>query len=93
MRQVVDPRGRPVGLSTYQKNALYNRAKELKRDIKDSLLTKDELWRPTQTNIDKFRKREGHTGMTKKIEEYRKCMEAIGADPRDSRIESHRKSR
>lgn len=92
-KRIVDERGRPITLSTYQKNALYNRAKELRGQIKESLLTKDEMWVPSQHNVAKFRQREGNPIMTKKIEEYRKCMEAIGADPRDRGIRSDRKCR
>lgn len=92
-RRVVDERGRPIVLSSFQKNEIYNKAKQMRREIEDSLLKKDEMWVPNQQNIEKFRQREGHPDMTKKIELYRKHMEAIGADPKDIGIRSRRKAR
>lgn len=92
-RRVVDEKGRPVVLNDFQKNEIYRKAKQMRREIEDSLLKKDEMWVPNQHNVDKFRQREGHPDMTKKIESYRKHMEAIGADPKDIGIHSRRKAR
>lgn len=93
MKRVVDTRGNQITLTTEQKNALYRRAKELRGQIKETYLTKDELWKPTPVNVEKFRRREGNPEVVKKVEEFRKCMEAIGADPKDIGIHSRRKAR
>lgn len=79
--QIVDKNGNPQKLSSYQKNKIYQRAQELKNQIHEGMLTKDECWKPTDHNCDKMAKRE--FPLKGKIAEYKRCMKAIGADPKD----------
>lgn len=89
MRKLVDPRGNPTTINSRQKNAIYHRAKELREQIKDGLCTRRELNNPTDRNVHKMI--HGEMANTKKVEEYKKCMEAIGADPGDMSVEKLRR--
>lgn len=88
--RVVNPQGKQITLTPHQKNEMYRKAKELRDNIKHSLLTKDEHWHPTPANVKKFMEREGSKQMSEKITLFRKHMQAIGADPNDFNIEKMR---
>lgn len=89
--KLTDVGGHDVKLSTYQKNEIYRKAKELREQIKESRLTKDEHWQATPQNVKKFMEREGAPQMTKKIQEFRQQMAAIGADPSDIKLPEYRR--
>ena len=91
--KLTDEKGSEVKLSTYQKNEFYRQAKELRAEIEASRLTKDEHWNATPQNVEKFMRREGAPQMTKKIQEFRNQMKAIGADPEDIRLPEYRGQR
>lgn len=86
--KVVDKKGNPTILKSYQKNGLYDKAKKLKEEIRDNLCNKDECDYPTERNVKKMIHSE--FGVQAKIEEYKKCMKAIGADPKDYNIDKLR---
>lgn len=93
MSKIVDCGGHDIKLSSYQKNELYRQAKELREQIKESRLTKDEHWNATPQNVKKFMEREGAPQMTKKVQEFRNQMKAIGADPDDLKVPDYRGQR
>jgi len=79
--KLVDRTGAPTVLKTYQKNGLYSKAKKLRSEISEGLCGKEECSSPTDKNVNKMIHSEFR--LNPKIEEYKKCMKAIGADPRD----------
>ena len=93
MPKIVNPGGQEIALSAYQKNELYRKAKELREQIKESRLTKDEHWNPTDHNIKKFQEREGAPQMAKTVQKFRDSMKAIGADPDDLKVPDYRGQR
>ena len=93
MPKIVNTGGHEIELTAYQKNELYRQARELKEQIKESRLTKDEHWNASDTNIKKFLEREGAPQMGKKVELFRKQMQAIGADPNDLKVPEYRGQR
>ena len=88
-RQVVDTHKNPYKLSSYQKNALYKKAKEMKEHLRDALCTKNECNDPNDHNIKKMIHSEFKN--KKKLQEYRTCMQAINADPKDCSTERLRR--
>ena len=93
MPKITDVGGHDIVLSAHQKNELYRQAKELREQIKESRLTKDEHWNATPQNVKKFMAREGAPKMSKKVELYRKQMQAIGAEPSDLKVPDYRGQR
>lgn len=93
MSKITDAGGHEVKLTTYQKNELYRQAKELRGQIRESRLTKDEHWNATPQNIKKFMEREGAPQITKKVEQFRNHMRAIGADIEDIKLPEYRGQR
>ena len=93
MTRITDVGGHDITLSAYQKNEIYRKAKELREQIKDSRLTKDEHWNATPQNIKKFQEREGAPQMAKAVQKFRDSMKAIGADPNDIRLPEYRGQR
>ena len=89
MAQITDQNGRPITLSTYQKNEIYNKAKALKEQIRESLCSREETRNPTDRNIDKMQNSEFK--IKDKIDRYKKSMQAIGADPKDYDVERLRR--
>jgi len=86
---VKNQQGEQIKLSDYQKNALYNRAKELKGKLQEGLCTRDECNIPNERNVQKMLNSEFK--IKKEVEEYKKCMKAIGADAREINIERIRR--
>ena len=87
--QIVDRNGNPQTLSSYQKNKIYQRARELQNEIYEGMCTKDECWNPTDYNCEKMIRKE--FPLKDKIAEYKRCMKAIGADPKDLDTEKLRR--
>ena len=81
MPNIVDPQGRPLNLSSYQKNELYRKAQNLKQQIRDAICSRDETRIPNERNVDKMINSEFKN--SSKVEEFKKSMQAIGADPSD----------
>ena len=86
---VVNPNGDRINLSTYQRNELYRKARDLKNQIEDSLCTKTETRIPNDRNVQKMLHSEFK--VSPKIEEFKKTMRAIGADPKDYNVERLRR--
>jgi len=86
---VVDSHKNPTNLTSYQKNSLYKKAKQLKEQLGDILCTKNECRIPNERNVNKMLHSEFKH--KKKVEEYRNCMKAIQADPRDCSTERLRR--
>lgn len=87
--KVVDKRGNPVALTSYQKNEIYRRAKGMKENLQDALCTRSECSRATPENVRKMLNSEFKANQ--KIEYYKKSMQAIGADPKDACVEKLRR--
>ena len=87
--RIVDKTGNEISLSSRQKNGLYARAKELRAEISDKMITHAECWSPTDDNVAKMRRRE--FPLNGKISEYSKIMTAIGANPREREADSYRR--
>lgn len=87
--RIVDKQGNTIKLTSFQKDALYAKAKTLREEVRGSLCTKSEARNPTAKNVDKMISSEFRN--SPKMEEYRKTMQAIGADPGDSSIEKLRR--
>ena len=87
--KIIGKAGNQVNLSAHQKNAIYQKAQEMKEQIRGSLCTREELNKPTDRNVNKMI----HSEManTKKVELFKKHMQAIGADPRDYSVERLRR--
>ena len=88
---VVDAKGNRQILSSYQKNELYRKARELKEQIAKGMCSIRETKQPTEKNIKKMLNSEFKLG--NKMNEFRKSMEAIGADPKDYSTEKLRRVR
>lgn len=87
--KTVDKNKNPTSLSSYQKNSLYKKARQLKEQLGDILCTKNECNIPNERNVKKMLYSEfKHKD---KIEEYRNCMKAINADPKDISTERLRR--
>jgi len=86
---VVDTKGNKQVLSSYQKNELYRKARDLKLDIEKGLCSKTESRIPTDKNVQKMIHSEFK--IAPKIDEYKKIMKAIGADPKDYNTERLRR--
>ena len=52
--EVVDSHKNPTKLTSYQKNSLYKKAKELRENLKDILCTKSECNIPNDKNVNKM---------------------------------------
>jgi len=85
----VDGGGCQVGLSSRTKNTLYREAKGLREKIKDNLCSKDECKDPNDKNVKKMIN--GEFKIQDDIQKYKKCMQAIGADPNDCNPERWRR--
>jgi len=88
---VVNKEGKPIKLTSYQKNSLYKLAKDLKEEIKSALCSKTECWKPTENNVKKMIEIEFKA--YPKIDLFKKAMKAIGADPKDYNIDRLRPRR
>ena len=86
---VVDTKGNRQVLSSYQKNELYRKARELKEQIAKGMCSKNETRHPTEKNVKKMLNSEFK--LSSKMTEFRKSMEAIGADPKDYSTERLRR--
>jgi hypothetical protein len=79
--KILDAQKNPTRLSSFQKNSLYKKAKQLKTELSDILCTKTECDIPNEHNVNKMLHSEFKN--KKKVEEFKNCMKAIGADSRD----------
>lgn len=86
---VVDAKGNKQTLSSYQKNELYRKARDLKLDIEKSLCTKTETRIPNEKNVQKMLHSEFK--IEHKVNEFKQIMKAIGADPKDYNVERLRR--
>ena len=86
---VVDAKGNRQVLSSYQKNELYRKARDLKEQIAKGMCSVRETKQPTEKNINKMLNSEFK--LANKMTEFRKSMEAIGADPKDYATERLRR--
>jgi hypothetical protein len=91
--KLTDEKGKEIELTTYQKNEIYRKAKEMKRELSEARLTKSEHWNATPENIKKFQQREGNPLFVKRMEQFRNNMRVIGADPSDIRVPEFRGQR
>lgn len=89
--RVVDKSGRPQQLSSYQKNALYKQAREIKEKMKDGMCSKKQCWDTDERAIRKMQHSEMR--MSPEIKKMKQNMKAIGADPRDFDPERVRRRR
>jgi len=89
--KVVTDKGEVDRLTKYQENSLYARARVLKEQIRQSLLSMSQLHMATPDNIQRHLKTESTPEHTKRVEEFRNIMKAINADPDDISIEKMRK--
>ena len=80
-------------LTARDANPLYARAKILKEQIRSALLSQAEMENATDKNVNKYIKTEGTIEHTKRVEEFRRIMTAIGADPTDISTEKLRTGR
>ena len=80
-------------LTAREANPLYARAKILKEQIRSALLSQAEMENATDKNVNKFIKTEGTIEHTNKVEEFKRIMTAIGADPTDISTEKMRTRR
>ena len=79
--KVVDKQKNPTRLTSYQKNSLYNKAKQLRTELSDILCTRKECRVPNENNVRKMLYSEFKH--KKKVEEFKNCMKAINADLKD----------
>jgi hypothetical protein len=86
---VVDAKGNRQVLSSYQKNELYRKARDLKEQIAKGMCSIRETKQPTEKNVNKMLNSEFK--LASKMTELRKSMEAIGADPKDYNTEKLRR--
>lgn len=86
---VVDKQGNKQNLSSYQKNELYRKARDLKLQIEKGICSKTETRIPNEKNVQKMLHSEFK--IHNKIEEFKKTMKAIGADPKDYNVERLRR--
>lgn len=87
--KIVDAHKNPTNLTSYQKNSLYKKAKQIRAELGDILCTRAECRVPNERNVKKmiyseFKHKE-------KIKEYRNCMQAINADPKEISTERLRR--
>jgi hypothetical protein len=87
--QLVDGHKNPTKLSSWQKNSLYKKAKQIRAELGDILCTREECRVPNERNVRKMILSEFKH--KKKVEEYRNCMTAIGADPKERSTERLRR--
>jgi hypothetical protein len=87
--KIVDKFNNPTKLSSQQKNELYRKARDLKEQIAKGMCSIRETKQPTEKNINKMLNSEFKLG--NKMIEFRKSMEAIGADPKDYETERLRR--
>jgi hypothetical protein len=80
-------------LTAREANPLYARAKILREQIRSALLSQAEMEKATDKNVNKFIKTEGSIENTRRVEEFRRIMTAIGADPTDISTEKLRTGR
>lgn len=89
MAQVVDKQGRPITLTSYQKNEIYRRAKSMKESLSDKMCTRQECSKATPERVNKMLNSEFKA--SQQMDVYKKSMQAIGADPRDCDVERLRR--
>lgn len=89
MAQVVDKQGRPITLTSYQKNEIYRKAKSMKESLSDKMCTRQECSKATPERVNKMLNSEFKA--SQQMDVYRKSMQAIGADPRDCDVERLRR--
>ena len=80
-------------LTARDANPLYARAKILKEQIRSALLSQAELDKATDQNVKKFIHTEGSIEHVNRVNEFRRIMTAIGADPTDISTERMRTGR
>lgn len=87
--QVVNKYGDPIKLSTYQKNMLYKKAREIKESMKDKMCTRFETHRTDERTVNKMLHSEfaNHD----KMKEHNQIMRALGADVREADLNNHRR--
>ena len=89
--RLVNREGRPITLTTQQKNALYRQAKAIRETLPDRLVSRNETHHTEGRAIQKMLGSEFKAhGQIKYMKE---CMKAIGADARDYDIERQRRRR
>ena len=81
--------GKDRNLTQSQRNALYRQAKELKREIKDNICTRQETQVPSRENVRKFIGTD--VRMKRKIKYFKDCLKAQGADKKDYDVEKLRR--
>ena len=87
--KIVDKHGIEIKISTPVKNSLYRKAKQLKGELQDALCTKSECDIPNERNVNKMLNSEFK--VSHKIDEFKKCMKAIGAENKDYDIQRLRR--
>ena len=86
---VTDRHGNPIRLTSYQKNEIYRRAKDLKVQLADKLCTRQECSKATPERVNKMLNSEFK--VAPQMEYFKKSMQAIGADPKDIDVERIRR--
>lgn len=87
--KIVDRNGRPITLTSAQKNEIYRNAKRIKEQLSDKMCTRNECARATPENVNKMLNSEFKS--SKQMDVYVKSMQAIGADPKDADVERIRR--
>jgi hypothetical protein len=87
--QVVNKHGDPIKLSSYQKNMIYKRAKELKEGMRGKMCTKFETHRTDERTVNKMLHSEfaNHD----KMREYNQSMKALGAQGKETDLNNYRR--
>lgn len=86
---IVNRHGEPIQLTTQQKNALYRQAKRIKETLPDCLCTRRETHQSKGRAVQKMLHSEFRAHP--KMEYMKKCMTAIGADPRECNPNNYRR--
>ena len=86
---VVNKYGEPIKLSSYQKNEMYRKAKEIKESMRDKMCTRNETHRVDERTVNKMLHSEfaNHD----KMKEHHQLMRAIGGSPREADLNNHRR--
>jgi len=91
--KIVTERGEIDRLTSSQKNDMYARARMLKEQIREALLSQSELDNPTPENVQKHIKGESTKEHNDSITLFRDIMKTLGADPKDYSIEELRRGK
>jgi hypothetical protein len=87
--QVVNKYGEPTKLSSYQKNALYRQAREIRERLHDNMCTRRETHQVDNKTVNKMIHSE--FASHDKMREFKRTMQALGADPKDCDTERLRR--